>query len=572
MQTALSRARLLLLIVCTALVLAGPAAAEGQSQEWKEGNLKWTLPVAGFQFGELSEDLKKNGYVALVTGARDMPIQAYLTSRKKDGLGLPEFQEEVVRIAKNMVGNVTGSATKQDTLSGIPATLVRVQGKNEEIPQYVQAWIAEQGERFYVLMVRNYHGIEQKRWKDLDELKRGVRLLEGAGPEEAAATEPPPALSADEVGGAGGVSPDQWPEKGPKREGNLISIPTHNIKWQLPEETPFKITRVISDESVEGGLFLRVAAERPAPEGSETPLQASVSLLIGKRPPGSTPAALVNNSGVQENVGNMLAERNPGGTRIEDDVKAGAYRSAMISMTGKTKEGGEASVQVWFCCHATTLYEVRSVTLGARDGLRIWEDDIAALLGGLAPINPVEPAPGPLARKVPTNYIDRGLADDRETVMKGYKLEFKKPEGIARLKSPGEGVDWAVEGRSEDGSAYLFIDCQTIDRAAMMTSGPSPESIAADRATAWEAAAGDSATTSKKGKPPVEFKARFGKAKGIGWHFTGKCLGQPIVEYGYVVTWKQKVYVIHVQFVGEDAEKKLEKTYKTITKSWKWVK
>ncbi len=572
MQTALPRARLALLITCLACVLASPAAAEGPSKEFKESNLKWTLPVAGFQFGELSADLKKNGYVALVTGARDMPIQAYLTSRNKDGLGMAEFEQEVVNIAKSMVGNVVGSATKKDTLSGIPATLVRVQGKNGETPQYVQAWIAEQGKRYYVLIVRNYHGIEQKRWEDLDALKRGVRLLEGAGGEEAPASEAPPSLSADEVAGGSGVSPEQWPEKGPKREGNLITFPTHNIKWTLPEETPFEISRVTNDESSESGLFLQLAAEKPAPEGSEKPLRATVSLIIGKRPAGNTPAGLVNNSGTQENVGGMLEERNPGGTRIDDDVEVGPYSSATISMSGKTKEGDEASVQVWFCCHATKLYEVRCVTLGSREGLRIWKDEVETLIKGLAPVNPVEPAPGPLARGVPADYVARGMAGDRETKMKGYKLEFKKPKGIARLKAPGEGVDWAVEGRSEDGSAYLFIDCQVIDRAGMMQNGPKPEGVASDRATNWESAAGDGATTSKKGKPPVEFKARFGKAKGIGWRFTGACLGQPIVEYGYVVTWKQKVYIIHVQFSGKDAEEKLKKTYKGITKSWKWVK
>ena len=572
MQTASFRARPFVLIFCVACLLAGPALAEGPSKEFKDANVKWTLPVAGFQFSEVSPDLVQSGYVALVTGARDLPVQAYLAARKKDGLDINAFQQEVVGVAKSMVGNVSGSATTKDTLSGIPATLIRVQGKNEGTPQYVQAWLAEKGDRFYVLIQRNYHGIEMKRWKDLDELKRGVRLLEGAGEEESPASGPPPALSTDDVAGASGVSPDQWPEKGPKREGNLITFPTHNIKWALPEETPFQIVGVISDESAEKGQFLRVKAEKPAPEGKETPLEAIVSLVIATRPPGATPAGFVNNSNVQESVGGMLAERNPGGTRIDDETELGAYPSATISMTGKNKADVDSTVQIWFLCHATHLYEVHAITTGARDGLRVWKDDIDKLLEGLAPVDPIEPAPGPLARGVPAHYVTRGRAIDRETRMKGFKLEFDKPKGFGRLKSPGEGIDWAVEGRTEDGSAYLFIDCRVIDRAAIMQNGPSPEDMASERATIWESAAGDGATTSKRGKPPVEFKARFGKAKGIGWRFTGDCLGQPIVEYGYVLTWKQKVYVMHVQFCGKDAENKLKKAYKKITKSWKWVK
>ena len=135
-------------------------------------------------------------------------------------------------------------------------------------------------------------------------------------------------------------------------------------------------------------------------------------------------------------------------------------------------------------------------------------------------------------------------------------------------------VLFVLEARTEDGSAYMYVDVMSFETAALAQNSQKPEDFIDDRALAWEeqASGGVKLRKGRKTKGPKHFKAKWGKAKGIGYRFEAQFFDQPFVENGYLVRHKQRTYFIKEQYGGEDAEKKFKKTLKALQKGWTWAK
>lgn len=561
-----------------ALPLGLPNLASADTKTFEAQNVKWTLPD-DWSWREVPAEAKKNGYAAM---AETAGADAALVALASD-LTIEEFAPELAQVLRQQLGEATQARTDKAKLSGVDGIVVRAKGNSNGQDVYGQAWAIKAEGRLTVWIVRSVDGAERKKAGSIDAARRGVRLLKGAGAEEEPNSDAPPSFDGDEMSAAGGadasgndeITDANWPEKGPKREGNVITFEPYNLRVTLPEDTKFKIVGVMKDVaelSDEGRRPTVALILRHAPSETES---VRTLLLIRKRQGTTKPSDLVQNSGLQQSLGNAIGRPLPGTTKIEEDAETDSLRSSWIEMVGRGSEEEDAegykAIQWRGFVNAGWSYSLESEMVGPKRNIAdTFRRELDALAEGLAPLTGSSPAAIPLAGAVAASFEARGTHLDAEKTIKGPRFAFEKPKGTARLRPEAGGINLAVEARSEDGAHAIYMDYSTVKMSELGNAGRTMEDLAKDRGSAWETAAEGMYKLHPREKEDWIKKAAWGRAKGVGWEFSATLDGQPIVEHGFVVKHKQTAYIIRVQFAGENAEKVMGKVYKAWKKKWKW--
>ncbi len=564
-----------LLLALPVVLLLGTPAGAGEKREVKEKNFVWTLPSEDWSFVAPEAALKEAGYVLGAEGLGGR-VKAWAMVKPAEGLTTQDLAGEVRTF-------VTGGLTKthqqnvgEGRLSGLAAAMLAIQGEKGGVAYWFRGYVTRQAEALHVVLIEAYDGAEKGHGAAIDALKRGYRLIEGAGPEEAP-SEATPIPTGDDAADAG----EEFPPGGPKKEGRTAVFPSHNLRWTLPEGSPFAWSVVTKDEKKVGQLLIQARGEqaRPKPEGGAggegepTETKAEITLVIGPRQAGATPDRLVNASNVQEAFiasvfeGKIDAAR----TKIDPSRKVGNHTGASFSLAG-----GVGKVVRHFIFVTVMLrerqYEWHVVLEGGKDVISVWGKPLGALFDGIEFPNISEPVSGPL--QVPgigALPSARGHSVDKETEKPIPGGVAKKPKGVSDVPweggDPAQRIAW--EARSADGMSYLYFDIRGWSLSDRAVAQRGLEEWVKERETEWRTGAGADAVTVTKGKEAWSDGA-WGGAKGLTYRFTGAGSGDhPFVEQGWVVKGKGSVIVLRAQWGGANAEKTMDAAWKAIKKGIK---
>jgi hypothetical protein len=359
-----------------------------------------------------------------------------------------------------------------------------------------------------------------------------------------------------------------------------------NIKWTLPEGTPFEWTSVSRDQGIEEGMLIRAQARKEIPaaddkEAKQEFNEALVSLYVGPQPAGWTPKALVNAPNFQSSIEqNAFDKVDYGRMKIIEELPVGNMKGAALQMVGskEVEVGGETQNKVRvFRVYAVGLKGRRYVweVILTGDGMvdDVFKKPLKALMDGVEFIDTFVWARGPLAIPgVASHSQDRGsyADEEKEFILMGFEAE--KPKGLSHLSfesaNTGGNLRLAWEKRSDDKTAYLYFDVQSWPQKEVREVRDWDVGKVKEREGQWLEHASSPSTVSK-GKEPW-FKSRFSKGRGLGYEFTGYLGELPYTEYGYVVEYKKYVYIIRIQLGGKDAEKIFSKDLKALKKSLKF--
>lgn len=593
------RPLILLLAITTAAFIGHSPLEAAESKTFTDKNVKWTLPEGGgWQFMPMNEGLKKNGYVAQASN-NNISTHMHVVVKDAEGLSAKAYSDEIVGFIRARMAKVQSSKAWKGTLSGLECRAVYVYGSlHDGTPLHGTSYVLLKEKRLYTVLVQVYHDAHKTQWKAIDAARRGVRLINGSGPEEQPAmfgvaddgpdtvkgTKPtrPPASAAgesgsdgaDAAGGAeesGGWDSSTWPERGPKLEERTIVLPSHNMRWTVAEDAPWSV-RVGENEGAHGQPLVAFAMSAGEGEAADT---CEVMLLVQKRGAGFTTKALVNDIEYQNGLAKSLHARLPGGVTLEEDYEIAGINGSAFGLKGKTEKGAYITVTHYWVALRGEVYRIQTVAQGSRGCEQKFTAAVSDLLGGISFPEETEPVAGPIAGAVPFHVIPRGNYLTKEYTVKAPLIEVLKPEGFGKLTNLNDpNLHFAFETRSEDGTAYYYLDVGSYENAALSQQQIKLESWVEDRATAWETAATGNVKLRKgrKTKGALHSKAKWAKASGIGWRFEAEFYENPFVEYGYYVRHKKYTYVIREQFGGVDAEKKFKSARKALLKKWKWLK
>ena len=550
--------------------LLGAPANAGEKREVKAKNFTWTLPSEDWSFVECEPGQVEAGYVVGVSH-KDGRIKAWARVAPANGLTAADLADEVKTSTLQSLTKHGQTQVGHGRLSGLAGSLVAIQGEKGGVAFWFRGYAVKQADTLHQVLIEAYDGAEKGLGSAIDALRRGYRLIGGAGPEEAA-SEANPMPTADDAAEAG----QEFPAGGPKKEGRTAVFPSHNLRWTLPEGSPFTWSVVTREEKTVGQLLIqaRGTQERKA-EGDGEPKENSieVSLVVGLRRAGATPDLLVNASNVQEGFIESVfkGKIDSGRTKVDPSRKVGNHTGASFMLAG-----GEGKLIRHFVFVTVMLrerqYEWHVLMEGGKDVLSVWGKPLAALFDAVEFPNTVEPVSGPM--QVPgigALPSARGHSVDKETEKPIPGGVAKKPKGVSDV--PWEGGDAAQriawEARSPDGLAYLYFDIRGWSLSDRAVAQRGLEEWVKERETEWRTGAGSDAVTITKGKEPWSEGAWAG-AKGLTYRFTGAGAGgHPFVEQGWVVKGKGSVIVLRAQFGGANAEKTMDAAWKAIKKGIK---
>lgn len=565
---------LLPLLASVAVLPAGPRAAEAaEKREFKERNFTWELPSDEWVFGVVQADALSAGYVALAQCGHDGGVRADVRVVPAEGLTPDALAEEVLGQLKGDFEKVATGSVTRGRLSGLDGSLVVLQGTAKNgAPLWIRAYaIAAEGQ-LHQLIVTAYNGAEGKRSAEIDALRRGYRLIAGAGPEEAAGAGEP------KLGGGDVPDSEAFPPGGPKQEGRTVVFPSHNLRWTLPEGSPFAWRGAAENEKKpEGGRLLQARAiqeRKPEKEGEPDRTACLVTLFVGDLEPGVTAEALVNSPGIQSQISQGIFEgkHDASKTKVDAERKVGNHTGGSLMMAGARDKVVTYFILI-FVTLKNTRYEWQVRLEGGRDVLQTWGKPLGALMDGVEFPDTKESVRGPVAvEAVRSHNMPRGHSADKETETPAAGIQAKKPKGLYAVPYEG-GADpqlrLAWEARSADGQAYIYFDVHGYPLNQQGQKNLTAEEVITQRESQWKTNAGDDAITITKGKVP-HFKAAFGGADGLGYRFTGSLAGHPFVEQGWVVSSKNNLLWLRVQFGGAGAEKTMDAQWKAIKKGIKF--
>lgn len=572
-------ARLSALLVLAVLLLPGVVLAEEKTFEDK--NFKLT-PSGSWQWMELSSQMKDTGYVAQL-GRRAAGSTAMVNIRvvPTGGLSLSELSQEVKDGLSQSLAAVQGTKTTKGKLSGLECDLVLIKGlNNRDSHVLIKAYNLEAGGMFHQVMFSLVDGAETKQAKEVDALRRSYRLLKGAGPEE----EAPDDLEGAELGG-GSDDDDSGFDDEAGKDGTL-TFEGQNLKWTLPEGSPFEWTRVNSDESLEQGTLVRAEAAieiETDDEEKKMSNEAVVILFVGPQDAGWTPKALMNASNYHANIEENFYQDGKidyGRMKIIDELPVGNMSGAALQIMGSIKaevNGKEKNLVRVFRAYAVGLKGRRYVWNVILTGNGMVDNEfkrpLKDLMAGVEFLDTFVWARGPVGIPgIPGHDQDRGRFVDQEKEISSMGFKAKKPKGMAHLSfesaHTGGSLRIAWEKRSEDKTAYLYFDVQSWPKKSTRQVKDFEQVRVQERAGQWMEHT-QSAKTVKKGKTPW-FKANYGRGKGVGYEFTGYSGDTPFKEMGYVIEYKKHVYWVRYQLGGEKAEKIFSKDLKTLKKAIKF--
>jgi hypothetical protein len=591
-------------LLLAAGLLASPAARGAEdplSRTFQDQNFRLTLPSSEWEWLAVTPAEAANKYharvVRRIAGQSNSYVEAFVYVGPTNGLTMGEFVAEMTAVAKADFDKVAESKSQPVKLSGLDGRRILVKGTAKGGGVGYYPWyVVEKSGTFHGLLVKAYNGAEEDLAAEMDALRRGYRLIKGAGPEEPAPAAPPAAPRAAKEGEPkkeeeakkgqitlNFVSPESWPATGPKREGSTVTFPTWNFSWTLPEGGPWQITGVTPDESGKGPVGLKVAARIPAPKPEKPPegeperpasdAQCEVLLLMREADGGILPHEILQRDQLQANIAaNVFDKADVRDRRTEKDVAIGNLRGAAMRMAG-TKDDRPKFHRMYIAHLRGKHYQWEAHIVGDKHADTVASEALKALMAGVRFLDTSEPVRGPWAVEgVPHAVVAHAAAPAASEIRVGFR--FKPPKDVQEVdvkENQGvAGLQAALESRSPDGKAYLFVDVSARKEATMASTKQTPEMLVQERKGKWESEATDP-VTAVKGKD-VHFDASFASAKGIGYRFTGTFQGTPVVEKGFVVKGKAHVFWVRQQFVGADAEKTMAPVAKAIEKAIKFDK
>ncbi len=558
------------------VLLLGPGIAlAGETKKFEDSNFELTTPADAGSSWSSRRTQTDAGYVTRL-GRRDGDAVALLIVRVADtqGLSLAELTEEVRQGLRQGLQTVDKVSVGKGNVAGVEGSRVVITGKNEsDMPTMFRAYSIEAKGKFHQLVFTLVADAPTKLAREVDELRRGYKLLSGGG-EECPAEED--FLAGKPEASSGGAEGGE----GPAQEGRTISFPTHNIKWTLPEGSPFKWGRITDNATAKEGMLVSVEAsiEHPPRKGSEDEgpqvNTALVVLIVEPLKPGWEPTPAVKSPGNQTNLEKNFFDRvEYGRTDTVEDLPIGNITGAGLQMVGMKDE--HVRYFRWYCAslegrvvRVADLHRRRpqrrqrlqGPPQGAHEGHRVpWTRSS----GSAAPS-------GSSACRPTTSSGDTTRGRKRKSRRWASRPRSPRRCSISPSSRRRRAETCAWRGKCEP---------RTRSRTSTSTSSPGPRRVfgrqrtfAEDRIKQREGQWKDQANspqTIKKGKEPF-FKASFNGGKGLGYEFTGYLDDAPFVEEGYVVEYKKHVFWVRFQYGGVDAEKTFKKMVKAIKKGLKF--
>lgn len=560
-------------VALPALLGWGAPAVAAEKREVKPKNFSWQLPGDDWTFVEPDASMKEAGYVLGSECRLDGGVRAWVRVVPAEGMSAQDMAEEIRTKMVEGLSKTRSSQVGGGRLSGLSGALVSLAGEQAGGGAWwFRGWVVKSGDMLHQLLVEAFLGAESKHGTAIDTLRRGYRLLEGAGPEDAATD---PTFKAEDPLPSGPGRSD-FPTGGPKQEGRAAVFPSHNLRWTLPEGSPFGWQNATDDEKKGEQRLIQAVArlERKAEgEGEPTESRAVVTLYVRPLQPGVTAEGVANNPANQENFTKSIFEGkiDSSRTRVDPSRKVGNHTGASLMLAG----GENKTVRVFVLMVVTlkqVMYDWQVVMMGGKDVQRVWGEHVAALFNAVEFPDTVEPVAGPLAVDGVGPFGGaRGHSLEKEIDRPLPGASAKKPKGVAEI--PLEGGDPATrltwEARSADGKAYLWFDVRGWSMTEQAVARRKLEDWVSDREGQWKAGAGSDALTGK-GKQAWS-DGSFGTAKGLTYRFTGSLREHPFVEQGWVVKAKGSVLFFRVQFGGANAEKTMDSLFKAMKKGVKFL-
>jgi hypothetical protein len=563
---------LLPLAVLPALLGLSTPASAAERREVKDRNFSWALPGDDWSFVEPEPSLKEIGYVLGAQCGLDGGVRAWARVVPHEGMSAQDMAEEIRTKMGEGLAKAGGSQIGGGRLSGLSGALVAISGEQAGGTKWwFRGWVVKSGELMHQLLVEAFQGAEGKQGSAIEALRRGYRLIDGAGPDEAAGE---PKLHAEDPF-AGGPGRAEFPAGGPKLEGRTAVFPSHNLRWTLPEGSPFSWQNATENEKEKDQRILEAIArqERKA-EGAGEPTESLcvVSAYVHPLQPGVTAEAVVQNPANQELFTKAIFDGkiDSARTKVDPSRKVGNHTGASLMLAGGEDKRVKVFVFVVVALQQT-LHEWRVQMVGGRDVAKVWGEAVAALFNGIEFPNTTEPVAGPLVVDGIGPFSGaRGHSLDKEVERPIPGATAKKPKGVAEI--PVEGNDPTLrltwEARSTDGQAYLWFDVRSWSLTDRAVAQRKLEDWVTDREGQWKAGAGSDAFVGK-GKQSWS-DGSFGSAKGLTYRYTGSLRDVPFAEQGWVIKAKNSVLFLRAQFGGVNAEKTMEPLFKAIKKGVKF--
>ena len=582
------------LMLGTAMLLAfagaTASAKEELKREFKTSNFSWTLPSSDWSFAKITDNSHKQAGGIIQVTSDDRHVRADVTINDSGGLELDERLAEVKEGSRSLIETITHTKIIDSSLSGIKGKALLMQGhaRGGKVVIHFRGYLIERKGKFYHLNIICYHGSHRRMTESIDRMRRGFRLLKGAGKGEDAPetfdelpkVDTGSAESGKDAKGGGGDDID-WPEKGPKRDGSTAIFPKHNLRWTLPSGGVLKWDSPMPDASVEPSektqALIRVVGEierkkQEFEKNTPDKNNFSCTLLAELAPPGRNTAKALRSQQIQDNISKAIFDGKHEASKTQvRDTKIGNWKGTYAKFVGRTKRGLHHTFLYMETMLQGVMYTWQVNFVGHSDAQKSFGKLFGKLIKGVKFESTDEWIAGPLKGVVAEFPGNRGNDRSKATVIdKAPGITFKKPPGVAELSfrsSFNRAFCFAVEGRSEDNKNYFYMDVHSNWMPSIQQSGKLEDFIV-KRHTEWKAAGGD---PQKLPKTPFR-KGKFGAAKGFQYEYEGTLNDEPFVEQGYAVKHKQTAYFIRVQFGGENAEKNLKNLWKSIKKGFKFRK
>lgn len=358
------------------------------------------------------------------------------------------------------------------------------------------------------------------------------------------------------------VHADAWPEEGPKREGQALVFPHHNLRWTLPADRHWKWQAPIRKESKPSGELVRCVTST-----KEHRLWCSLQVTAEKY--WADVERVVRDPKFVESLGQgMLESADPARTRSEVGVKLGNVRGGGVHVYG-TFEGEPA---VW-SRYETYVHGERFtwqvIVGGPEDCESACAELVRELLDGLEFQDTTPWMVGPCSIEG-TYTTDRPQAKDRseETQVKGDGFKATKPAAMNSVPvnrgQSGASLRFAWEARSEDQRAYLYFDLRSVTTKEVRHVKDYPRRQMGLRADHWKEKVADAALTPRGGD--MTFKTKWGRTRCQGYEFRGTVNHEPFTELGYFFKKKKHWFWMRVQYGGQDAQQQMADLAKTLTR------
>ncbi len=539
-----------LLLVCT------PAWA-GETRTFEDDNLRWTLPE-GWSFHKVSRMQANAGF--LVAASHD-DVAADLSCARfeaQEGVTLDKLLKDLTDWGRSRLRNAETSKSTAATLSGLAGKVAFVQGEvADRASAHFRYYAVRHEHQFYVLVMQTWDGTHRTQQRALDAARRGLRLIEGAGPSEKPLAGfgelgPDPEIESHPAGGP------VWSETSPRREGDTIVFPSHDLRWTV-RETPFALTYVTNDERKTGQIFLvyEAARERRVPK-DDAMNTCKLRLTIEDKPRGFDAVKLVRDEEWQDAKAAGLEKRLPKGVSFKDGVALGNATASYVQIRGMVGDA-HRTLAYYVVAVRDRIYTWHAMATGEEAVYTLFRGEVERLLAGARFSDTRPGVAGPWLAAVSPQTKPRGADVER-------KVGFELP-GARVVKPPGLGVltlgdaataALALEGRTEAGYAYVEV---RVAAAAAPVAARQSQALAKARAKAWTDTFGASAVVAA---PETDTWA--GETCRTA-HLTGMRDGVTYTERSWWIGHADHLYVVRVQY-GGDAETALGAAFAAFRESW----